>query len=123
MKWVFFLMLSMPLGALETHGEFRVGHDTESPNAFAYVRLEITQAPITLYGSWRTWFEYDLVPPLTGHPFRDIYEVGARLDWRNLFFDVNHFCNHAVYSAALADQWRSNVWGEAITTISAGVRW
>ncbi len=121
MKWIWILLLlTSPLGALETHGEFRVGHDVDSLNAFTYVRIELVQAPMTLYGSWRTWFEFDFP---TGHPFRDIYTVGLRLDWRNLFLDVNHFCNHPVYSVALADRWQSNVWSEAITTVSIGVRW
>ncbi len=123
MKWFFlFLLLSMPLGALETHGEFRVGSDVSSANSFTYVLLEFVQGPVTLYGSWRTWFEFDL-DYASGYPFRDIYTVGVRLDWRNLFLDVNHFCNHPVYSPALEDRWQSNVWGETMTTISVGVRW
>ncbi len=121
MKWMLlFLLLSFPLGALEIHGEFQVGHDTESPLAFTYILLEVIQAPVTLYGSWRTWFEFDMP---SGYPFRDIYTVGAELTWGNVFFDVNHFCNHAVYSPALAERWQSNVWGETITTVSIGVRW
>ena len=121
MKWFFlFLLISAPLTAIETHGEFRVGHDADSANAFTYVRLELVQAPVTLYGSWRTWFEFD---PPTGHPFRDIYTVGAEIAWSNLFLDVNHFCNHPVWSFALKDRWQSNVWSEAITTVSVGVRW
>ncbi len=121
MKWFFlFLLLSMPLGALETHGEFRVGRDVESPLAFTYILIEVTQAPVTLYGSWRTWFEFD---PPSGYPFRDIYTVGAEIVRGIVFFNIEHFCNHPVYSPALEDRWQSNIWGETITTISIGVRW
>ena len=121
MKWILlFLLITAPLVALETHGEFRAGHDVESPTAFTYIRLEVVQAPITLYGSWRTWFEFD---PPTGNPFRDIYTVSAEIAWGDLFLDLNHFCNHPVLSRALVRQWNSNVWEESITTISVGVRW
>lgn len=42
MKMILLLLLiTTPLGALETHGEFQVGHDTETPNAFTYVRLNL----------------------------------------------------------------------------------
>lgn len=119
MKWIFILLLTAaPLGAFEVHGEFQAGHDIESQLSYTYIRLELVEAPIMLYGGWRTWFEFDLA---SGYPFRDIYEVGARFSWRNLFLDINSFCNHPVlYQEA---GWRSNIWGENITTVSVGIRW
>ncbi len=122
MKWFWMLFLVVaPLGALETHGEFRAGHDVEKTSvAFTLIRLEVTQAPVTLYGSVRTWFWFDFPG---GRPFRNIYDVGARVDWKNLFLDVNHFCNHPVYSEMKRYEWLNNIWGETITTVSIGVRW
>lgn len=121
MRWVIlFLLIAVSVSALDVHGEFRAGRSTRNPTAFSYVRLEFVQVPVTLYGGWRTWF---MLRPPSGYPFRDIYDAGLRFDWRNLFVDMNHFCNHAVWSPALEEKWLSNVWGETITTISVGVRW
>ncbi len=106
--------------SLDIHGEFQVGHDVESPNAFAYVYLEVTQTPAMLYGSWRTWFELE---SLWGTPFRDIYELGLQLSWRSLFVDLNHFCNHPVWSRSNQSSWLDNRWGQAITVLSIGMKW
>ena len=119
-RWILLLALIVaPLGALEPHGEFRVGHVGKTSAAFTYVYLEFAQGPVTLYGSWRTQFEVD---PPWGYPFSDTYEVGARLDWRGWFLDINHFCEHAVWSGQ--EDWGS-LKGRNIdqTTISVGVRW
>lgn len=119
MRWVLiFLLLSSPLIAMDLHGEFQVGRDLSEPLAFTYLRLELPLSLVTLYGSWRTWFEFDLPK---AYPFRDIYEVGVEVIWRDLFFDLNHFCNHGVFSDET--DWRNQKWGEAITTVSVGVRW
>jgi len=120
MRWMalIFLLLSSPLTAMDVHGEFRVGRDLQEPLAFTYLRLEVPVSLFTAYGSWHTWFEFDLPE---AYPFRDIYEVGVRLDWRNLFLDVNHFCNHGVFSDET--DWRNQKWVEVITTVSVGVRW
>ena len=121
MKWaLLFLLVSARLFPVDIHGEFQVGSSVEEPVAFTYIRLEVIQSPVTLYGSWRTWFELDLP---SGYPFRDIYEAGLRIDWSNLFLDVNHFCNHPVWSQGDYSEWLNNKWGETITTISVGVRW
>lgn len=115
---ILFLLATVSTGALEVHGEFQIGRDVKRPLAFAYVRLEFTQVPATIYGGWRTWFEPDFP---WGDPFRDIYDAGLRLDWRGFFVDLNHFCNHPVLS--VYDDWLSNVWGEKKTTVSVGMRW
>ena len=118
MVGLFLLLLATSLGALEIHGEFQVGRAVEEPLAFTYLRLELPVSLVTLYGSWRTWSEVEIPE---AYPFRDIYEIGVEVAWRDLFFDLNHFCNHGVFSDETG--WRSQKWGEVITTVSAGVRW
>jgi len=115
-KWIMLLLiLPTMLYAVDVGGEFKVGHDLDDL-AFTFIQLEITQLPVTLYGSWRTWFEVD---DMAGYPFRDIYTVGIEVVWDNLFIDVSHFCNHPVVSRT----WRDSTWGEVMTTVSVGVRW
>lgn len=106
--------------AIEPHGEFHVGVEPESNNAYTYVLLEFVQGPVMLYGSWRTWFEFNFP---SAYPFRDIYTVGARVNWNNVFLDIQHFCNHPVWSRQERKEWLNNKWSETITTVSVGVRW
>lgn len=119
MKWgIILLLLVTPLNALEIHGEFRVGSSLDE-QAATKIRIDLVQAPVTLYGGWMTEF---IVAPPWGYPLSDTYEVGVRLDWSRWFLDVNHFCEHAVWSeqkdwGSLQKQNRDQ------TTVSIGVRW
>lgn len=114
------LLAASPLMAIDVHGEFQAGHSVEDTAAFTDIRLELVQASVTLYGGIRTWYWLDLPG---GRPFRNIYDIGARLSWDVLFLDVNHFCNHPVFSEMPRYEWLNQKWGETITTVSVGVRW
>ncbi len=114
------LLTAAPVVALETHGQFQAGRSVEDSTAFTYLQIEIVQSIVTLYGGIRTWFWLDLP---AARPFRNIYDIGARLSIGSLFLDLNHFCNHPVWSEMERYEWYSQKWGETITTISVGVRW
>ena len=111
-------LIAAPLGALEVHGEFQAGYSPQDELSFTEIRLEFVQGPVTLYGGWQTWFDLDLPRAI---PYRDIYDVGARIDWRDLFLDINHACDHPVWSGQ--KDWLSQKWVDVTTTISLGVRW
>ena len=123
-KAIIGLMLFLALSgfALDVGGEFRIGHDTGSPLAFTHILIELIQEPFILYGGWRTWMEFSSLFDYK-YPFRDIYEIGIKVGWENWFVDLNHFCNHPVWVKQLNEEWLDNMWGEALTTVSIGVRW
>ncbi len=108
----------------DIHGEVKAGKALEIDAGFTEITIEYDfdfgKSELILFGSWLTWFQF------TDHiilfaPFQDIYSVGAEYKISNVFFSIEHFCNHPVYSGygTLEDLKR----GENLTTIEAGVRW
>ncbi len=108
----------------DIHGEVKAGKAIEIDAGFTEITVEydfeFDKSVLILSGSWLTWFQF------TDHiilfaPFQDIYSVGAEYKISNVFFSIEHFCNHPVYSGygTLEDLKR----GENLTTIEAGVRW
>lgn len=129
---IIFLLLSSPLVAgtkVTISGELELGSDVQSYNAFFDVNLGLNVyywklKNYTYVGS-TTWMVADWNKP-SAYPFREIYYYGNRLSVYGAFIDVKHFCNHAVRSSAIhgdeyeSKKWRSNFWGETITSISVG---
>ena len=117
--------------SLTLSGEIELGSDIASYNAFADVNAAFNiyfwKCKNSLYGGSTTWMQMDWNKP-SAYPFREIYYYGNRFSIYGFFVDVRHFCNHSVKSNALHTdaygyenkQWRSNFWGETMTTISVG---
>jgi len=108
----------------DIHGEVRVGKAIEIDAGFTEITIQYNfdfdNSELILFGSWLTWFQFtDYV--ILFAPFQDIYSVGAEYRISNVFFAVEHFCNHPVYSGygVLEDLKR----GENLTTIEAGITW
>lgn len=116
-------------------GEVELGTDVESYNTFLDVDLGFNfyfwKCHNYTYVGSRTWFVADW-QGLSGYPYREIYYYGNRFYVAGFFIDVQHFCNHPVYSTSIHskevswnnpnDDWWSNVWGDTITTISIGYK-
>ena len=128
-----FLLLSSPAWATKVtiSGELELGSDVKSYDAFIDVNLGLNVywkmiKNYTYIGN-TAWMVMDWGKP-SAYPFRNIYYYGNRFSVAGAFVDVRHFCNHAVKSTALHvdaygyenKEWRSNFWGETITTISIG---
>ena len=118
-----FMLCAISLFA-DIHGEIKAGKALEIEAGFTEITVqydfEFDKSQLILFGSWLTWFQF------TDHiilfaPFQDIYSVGVEYKISNMFFSIEHFCNHPVYSGygTLEDLKR----GENLTTIEAGVRW
>ncbi len=126
MKNIIILILLVCATSLfaEIHGEIKAGTAIEIDAGFTEITIqydfEFDKSILILYGSWLTWFQFTDKLILFA-PFQDIYSVGAEYKIGNMFFGVNHFCNHPVYSGygILEDLKR----GENLTTISAGITW
>ncbi len=108
----------------DIHGEVKAGKALEIDAGFTEITIqydfEFDKSILTFSGSWLTWFQFtDKI--ILFAPFQDIYSVGAEYKINNMFFNINHFCNHPVYSGygILEDLKR----GENLTTISAGIKW
>ncbi len=118
-----FMLCAISLFA-DIHGEVKVGKALEIDAGFTEITIQYDvdfgKSELILFGSWLTWFQF------TDHiilfaPFQDIYSVGMEYKIFNIFFSIDHFCNHPVYSGygELEDLKR----GENLTTISAGITW
>ena len=108
----------------DIHGEVKVGKAIEIDAGFAEITIQydfaFDNSELILFGSWLTWFQFtDYV--ILFAPFQDIYSAGVEYKISNMFFSIEHFCNHPVYSGygVLEDLKR----GENLTTIEAGITW
>ena len=108
----------------DIHGEIEAGKALEIDAGFTEITIqydfEFDKSELILSGSWLTWFQFtDYI--IAFAPFQDIYSVGIEYKISNMFFSIDRFCNHPVYSGygVLEDLKR----GENLTTISAGITW
>jgi hypothetical protein len=110
---------------VELHGYVELGKAFENSWAVAKGQVELHHKVMgfdnMLYGSWETWMVYR---GMTSSPFKDIYGIGYRISYDNIYLQYEHFCNHPVFSSYNAEWWVNNRRsGNALTTISVGVRW
>ncbi|GAH69176.1 unnamed protein product, partial [marine sediment metagenome] len=124
MKYIIMILILLFVSSMifaEIHGSISIAKHLQEPNANVNIKLnysfDIFIFNMKFYGSWLTWFCFK--DSLWAYPFRDIYEIGARVQYKVFFVDMNHFCNHAVYHGD-NKRWYSNKWGEDLTTISLG---
>jgi len=108
----------------DIHGEIKLGAAVEIQAGYTEILIqydfEFEKSILTFYGSWLTWFQFTEAI-IVFAPFQDIYSVGAEYRINNMYFGIDHFCNHPVYSGygILEDLRR----GENLTTVSAGITW
>ena len=120
------LIITFPVSA-DIHGSFEIGKDLDEDIAVAAIDLsvdiQIWQLVWTIYGGWDTWFFINWESIIGQGPFRDIYEIGTRIQWKFIYIDWNYFCNHAVYSATSAKKWNDLRWGDYRNVVSVGIKW
>ena len=123
---IMLLVILLPVSLYaEIHGRFEVGNVIENEWAYAEIELQwwVGKGSLKneLYGGWQTWF----VPhDLCGAPFKDVYFLGNRIHLRKFYFEIEHFCNHPVYSYYNRYWWTENVSNRGdLTTVSIGVKW
>ena len=123
---IFFMVFAITsLYPAEIHGFFRFGKTLENDWAVAELEMSfdhnIWRFENSLYGGWETWMVYG---GKSSYPFKDIYHVGYRAVYKPIYVEIEHFCNHPVYSTYNADWWNVNQRsGNALTTVSIGVEW
>jgi len=109
----------------EIHGHFEIGKTIENEWAKTEIELQwwIGKGIIKneLYGGWQTWF---IPHNLRGAPFKDVYFLGDRIHFRNFYLELEHFCNHPVYSYYNRSWWNDNISNKgSLTTVSIGIKW
>jgi len=123
---IMLLLILVPISLYaEICGHFVVGNVIE--NEWAYAEIEIQwwigkgSLKNELYGGWQTWF---IPHDLRGTPFKDVYFLGDRIYFKNFYIELEHFCNHPVYSYYNRSWWNNNISNRgSLTTISIGVEW
>ena len=109
----------------EIHGYLELGKAIENDWAVMEVQLELHHSiwifDNICFGGWETWVIYG---GKSNYPFKDIYNVGYRIGYKIFYAEIEHYCNHPVYSTYNADWWNVNQRsGNALTTVSIGVEW
>ena len=112
-----------------------MGGDIVSDSYDVYIQMDlnfyIEHFKAKVYGGYLTWMEGDFVNSVFC-PFREIYSIGARVQYYGFFVDVKHFSNHFVHSTDYHgssydffknERWYSDVWTEAMTTVNFGYEW
>lgn len=117
--FLFFATLSWA----EINGSFEVGNYLEQPE-IAFVRIELEWfvdwlIDFSLYGGWHTWFSH-VAGDWRQIPFQDLYFIGARAWVGPVFLNISHGCLHPVIGGSSYFDVNRN---DALTYVSAGVRW
>ena len=121
-----FLIVTVYEGeAAELHGYFEFGKTLETTEAVAKLELQLHHDVWffhnEVYGGWETWMKFG---GLSDYPYKDIYFIGDRIRYKPFYIEIEHFCNHPVYSKYNHEWWRKNERsGNALTTVSIGVEW
>ena len=109
----------------ELHGYFEFGKTLETTEAVAKFELQlhsdIWRFHNELYGGTEVWMKYG---GISSYPFKDIYFLGDRIRFEPFYIEIEHFCNHPVYSKYNHEWWIRNKYsGNTLTTVSIGVYW
>jgi len=114
----------------EIHGSFEIGKDLVHEENQGYIKIDlqydidIWKFEIMPYGSWTSWvFLDDIFKEQQLGLFRDVYEFGLKLTLEPFYVDLNHYCNHAVYTTYSQKNWLDMRWQDAMTTLSVGIEW
>lgn len=99
-KIILILFLALPVSAnVGIGGHIEIGKDIYSDVTYTDLRIDYDFTALNFhfipYGNQITWFYQD---EFNGHPFRDIYIIGAELKYYGVVFGLEHFCSHAVSS-------------------------
>jgi len=116
-------LLAMPLYA-EIHGFFEAGYAIGEGEDAVFTEIELQWwrgggfVRNELYGGIETWAIN------IQHPFKALYTIGDRVHFGNFYLQIEHGCNHAVYSPYNKDWWHKNLYTTGdLTTFSAGIKW
>ena len=109
----------------ELHGYFKFGKTLETTEAVAKFELQlhsdIWRFHNELYGGTEVWMK---LHNIHGEPFKDIYFIGDRIRYEPFYIEIEHYCNHPVYSSYNHEWWIENRKSKnGLTTVSIGVQW
>jgi len=84
-------------------------------------RFNVWMLENKIYGNWRTIVISRAIHGTPGFfPFRDIYGAGLQTMFNGIFINLEHFCNHPVYSGEPTNVAMHNRYVETMTTFSVG---
>jgi len=104
------------------HGRFEFGYDTLNHHYRTDWRLGVDFTLFIdhrIYGGQTCLFIRD---GINGKPFRDIYTIGYKAQYRIFYFRAEHYCSHAVVSGDGTHYLYRDRFGNS-TIFSAGVQW
>lgn len=123
---LFFMLFAVKkIYPAELHGQVEMGKTLENDWAVMNVQLELHHSiwifDNVYFGGWETWV---IRNGIFNSPFKDIYNTGYRIGYKNFYVEIEHYCNHPVYSSYNAEWWNVNRRsGNSLSTVSIGVKW
>ena len=120
------LILLIPIYAIaeinifngEIHGNFEFGHDLENDVWFTDLSLQYDFKiflDLSIFGGTKTVMDKD---GYHGIPFKDIYTIGGKVQYKMLYLQYEHYCVHSKRTYLLY----RNTFGN-VSNISIGTEW
>lgn len=98
MKTIILLLFPTILFA-ETTGHIEIGKDILNNNTYTEMQIGynfyLNDIVLYPYGNSMTWFT---IYNYSGQPYRDIYTIGIDTKYKDIIFNLSHFCSHKVNS-------------------------
>jgi len=96
-KYIFLLLLTT---ALYAGGQAEISKDVLSDTCKASVLLQydfnIHKIILTPFTQYTSYFNHGSL--FANHPYRDIFETGLNIAYKNIYIKYQHICSHAVSS-------------------------
>jgi len=124
------LILLIPIYAIaemnvfngEVHGNFEFGHDLQNDVWFTDLNIRYdfkAFLDFSIFGGTKVIMEKD---GYHGMPFKDIYTIGGKAQYKMICFQYEYYCVHKVISSGRTYLLYRNTFGN-VSNISIGIEW
>ena len=106
-------------------GDVSISKDAETYKGNIKIGYDFEMGDITLI-PFIDYVNYFRVKELSGFPFRDIYGVGVKVEYKNIYLTVKHSCTHEVSSLNSRDKpvlYSDAEVNKSSTWVTVGYKW
>ena len=120
-KWLYliiFLLIPISLFAGEIHGNIEFGTTVIDREVYSKIMVgynyNIWKINNCFYGGWETWAVFPKQGLIMDKVLYNIYMIGHRIQYKDIYFKTEHECKHTEYSKEST---------YSTTTFSIGIEW
>lgn len=100
------IAMSIVVSAQKMSGYCKLGHDFDSNKNFTEIDLNMTfkfdNLRVIPFTTQKVWFETPNTIISMNKPFRQVYKLGVKIEYKKIFLNAYHHCSHLVYSPTKA---------------------